>query len=1073
MTRAESPKGADETRRSLTHLARSAMAGANVGIVIADGGLPDIPLVYVNAEFERITGYSFDDVVGRNCRLLQGAETDPSDVAKMRTAIADQVPIDLTLRNYRRDGRPFWNQLRIMPVYAPERPEPYYVGYSRVIELPLEARVWAGATPTTDTAGASDSHLEPFFGITDVEGRVIAIGGAGRDDKRSIRSGTIGAMLWDLFQWRGHPEVRELFVESLGRARSGTPTYRDVETVDPGSGSKRWSELRVTPRFEDGGAVRDVLVSLVDITERWSTERFREQLAQVIENSPDAIVSVADDGRATFANRAAHRMFETGVEGGVTGRSLAQLVESTGVDIDPSFIARIPEGEAWEALGSAVVSPRRRKPVSIAILRHHTASARDNCSLILRDRTEVERRQRRLLAELETARILDSASTLADTMPDVVEKLVETTGATGGEYLVPAPDSGWSRVFRVGAGESEAPVSPTTQALAQRAWTKHEPAWEWSTNPPAPPNAVAEPAVVGAVAVSIPTESTPLGVIILHLPDPSIEHREWEEGLTNVVRSLRDFHRWEQTASELRAARLAADAASQAKSRFLGTMSHELRTPMAAILGYAELLLPRVDPESRAMLDVVIRNGHHMVDMLNDILDLTRVEEDRIDLAKEPCSPVAMAYDLASLMQVRAAEKGLRFETRYEGVLPREIQTDYTRVRQILINLVGNAIRFTEDGEVSLVLRGDLDRPDPRIVFEVVDTGIGIAPKHLDSVFNPFEQGDPTTSRKYGGTGLGLAISERLARALDATLTARSEVGVGSTFTLALPVSTAAASDTLTQEHLDQLISDPKADPHIPQTKLQGRYLVVDDHEAMRQLVTYHLTRAGATVEQAADGSEAVRLVEEIGERGGEPYQAVVMDMQMPVMDGYQATRIISARAPETPVVALSAGAMTGDREKALEAGCVSFLAKPVNGAKLLTLLAELSPERRGEYESPSTKTRVLLVEDDRDLGEVISRVLSQEGAAVRLSTTGAEAIQVAKEWRPPWVLLDMNLPDMSGLEVHEALVEHLGTDTRFVAMSGDASARAECLAAGFSDFHLKPVGLDVLQRVARGQGGT
>ena len=918
------------------------------------------------------------------------------------------------------------------------------------------------------TAATPETPLS-FFCIADLDGSVAEVS-QGQSQQPSDQ--WIGKPLWELPWWDGAPEIRKLLEQTAERGRAGHSTHRDLELVGDGAAS-RWAELRVEPRLDWRGRPRDLLVSMLDVTDRVTAERFRQQLAEVVENSPDGIICLDSGRRATFTNAAALELLGVDTEADIAGRPIHDLVESRGQSFEPEMLNQIKEGEAWEGLGAAKGSDRQRTPVSMAILRHHPESARDSFSLVLRDRTEEERRQRLLLAELTTARILDNASSLEGAMPDVIQALVDTLGAGAGAYLIPQPDSGWRHLVSLqlhdtsGSGTTPSLADPRRgETLAERAWEGREPIWDLLETSP---GNGASP--IRSVALPIPSEDEPLGVVLLHFSRSLTEEAEWSEGLSNVARSIRDFHRWEQTEKDLRAARVAADAASEAKSRFLGSMSHELRTPMAAILGYAELLMTRVDSESREMLEVILRNGNHMVDMLNDILDLTRVEQGHMELASERFSPVAMAYDLASLMQVRAADKALQFDTCYEGSIPREIETDHTRIRQILINLIGNAIRFTEEGRVALTLRGELDGPEPKLRFEVSDTGIGIAPEHLETIFAPFDQGDPTTGRLYGGTGLGLAISKRLADALGADLTAKSEVGVGSTFTLAFPLGPNATSSVLTDEDLARLTTHPDLDSYVPTVQLTGRYLVVDDHEDMRGLVAYYLSRAGATVEEAADGSEAVDIVEGKIEAGGEGFDAIVMDMQMPVMDGYQATRIIGVRSPKTPVIALTAGAMKGDREKALQAGCSAFLAKPVNGTKLLSLLDDLTTANRaaGDDEEPETNShKLLLVEDDKDLADVTSRILEQGGGAqVRVAQTGADAIEAAKAWQPDVILLDMNLPDMTGIQVHQALHRDAEAGARFIAMSGDASTRQECLDLGFSEFHLKPLDLSVLKSLA------
>lgn len=405
----------------------------------------------------------------------------------------------------------------------------------------------------------------------------------------------------------------------------------------------------------------------------------------------------------------------------------------------------------------------------------------------------------------------------------------------------------------------------------------------------------------------------------------------------------------ERTA-ELNEARSAAESASRTKSMFLANMSHEIRTPMTAILGYADLLDdPSVDEAGRAeAVRVIRRNGRHLLAVINDILDLSKIEAGRLEVEPGDCEPVRIAEEVCSLLRVRAVEKGLDLEWSMGGPAPRRIRTDARRVKQVLLNLVGNAVKFTERGSIRVVVSMGGDAEAGRVVrFRVTDTGIGIAPDKIASLFEPFMQADETMSRRFGGTGLGLAVSLRLVEMLGGSIEVRSEPGVGSEFTLTLPVSDAEASDPISSP--DELFSsDGSAErpTDIDGLRLRARVLLAEDGEDNRRLIVHHLSRAGADVETVANGLAAVEhAVAAVNE--GRPFGVVLMDMQMPVMDGYAASRELRRVGYGLPIIALTAHAMAEDRARCLAAGCDDYVSKPIDRAELVRTCARWA-DRQG-----------------------------------------------------------------------------------------------------------------------------
>ncbi len=435
---------------------------------------------------------------------------------------------------------------------------------------------------------------------------------------------------------------------------------------------------------------------------------------------------------------------------------------------------------------------------------------------------------------------------------------------------------------------------------------------------------------------------------------------------------------------------VAAEFADQIKSEFLANMSHEIRTPLTAIMGYCELMTDpqQGEDERTGYLNTVRRNGEHLLTLINDILDISKIEAGKLTIESRPFSVPTVVSEVASMMRVRAEERGISLKVEYTGEIPESITSDEARLRQALINLVGNAVKFTHAGGVRVVIsflpkwRDD----KPAVEINVVDTGIGIALDALDRLFEPFVQVDASTSRKYGGTGLGLAITRRIAELMEGELSARSTLGEGSTFTITIPTG-----DLDGVRMLDcpaEAVVRESAGTQLSSNALAGKcVLVAEDGEDNMRLIRTLLLKAGAEVVGATNGRIAVELAT------ARTFDVILMDMQMPEMDGIQATKHLRSKEYAGPILALTANALSGERERCIEAGCDDFLTKPIDRDKLVTAVAEhaagcgdgqpgepaanAEPGETPRADAGRTDVIVSGFADDPDLGGIIDQFVA------------------------------------------------------------------------------------------------
>ncbi len=809
-TRDITERVAAEQELKIQHLA---MESAQNGILISDATTSELEIIYSNPGFTRLTGYEAEEVLGKNCRFLQGEETDPAAVETMRNAVKKGVSCHVTILNYRKDGSKFWNDLQITPVHD------------------------------------EDGRLINFVGIqNDITERVEA--------------------------------------ETMARR-----TVQRIQTI--------------------------------------------------LDTTAEGIYGVDRQGVCTFCNQSA--------------------VVSLGYEKDSDLIGK-----------------------NIHQLIHHSRSSgseyrEEDCPIFKAARKNV------------SAHVNNEVYWRKD----------------GSSF----PVEYWSRPL------------------------------------------VRDGAVQGSVV-----------------------------SFQNITERLALQKEQKKTLKQLERANRAARKASETKSEFLANMSHEIRTPMSAIMGYSDILARHLtDPDNVSCVNIIRENGRFLLDIIEDILDISKIEAGKVDLLRQEFQLDQLFAELRAMMNVRAREKRLEFTIEVDGLVPNSIVSDSKRLKQILLNLAGNAIKFTDNGSVKIVLHHIERNPKCRLQFDVIDTGIGLNAEQIDKLFQPFTQADAAVDRKYGGTGLGLAISQRLARMLGGEITVDSAPGQGSKFTLTIEVDT--PQDTVlvgTQAFQESIsVAQPQA-AAIPE--LEGRILVVDDRREVRFIAQNIIEDVGGKVTLAADGQQCIELVN-IARKAGEPFDLIVMDMQMPVCDGYEATRELRKSGFDKPIIALTAHAMEGDREKCLKAGCDDFIPKPLDKEVFLSMISRylmgdgnrgfnvdprestgVSPRVRG-FSKGQPKT-ILIIDDGEHAANALASLLELDGHDVAVSFDAADGISKAIEMRPSVVLLDLGLPDMSGYEALKRLRMNDSLQrTVFIAVTGDEDT-TKTAQAGFDSHMLKPVDLNELSKI-------
>ncbi len=798
-------------------------------------------------------------------------------------------------------------------------------------------------------AGPFAAAPDEFF-VFDRAGHIVEVNARACQQLGFARSEIVGRFVWDV----STRQTREGFERLVAALESEGPQYlfghnrrRDGSTY--AVEARLWlADFQGAPHVF--GVLRDTRGYQGLIEER-------DQLISLIENSAEAIAVATPDGIYSYMNPAGLEMVGLERIEDVAGKHLVDLhPESERATVEKEVFPALGRGRWLGELHYRNFRSGQQTPcwVNAFAIKHSQTGEVIGLAVISHDvsaRKASERRRQKLLELNEVSRNVATSLLEEDDLNRAIGIILSGVGRildVSRSFLCRyREERRW--VFRTHqwtAADEQHLVQPEPESAEDYAWAtdilvRGEPI----QIPNARESAVAEAKQSGVLRPDV--HALLVMPVLIHGRLESFfgfvdirSPRAWEaEELAILQIIVESFARAvERRIAERERAMIARDleksvarekAANRYKSEFLANMSHELRTPMNAIVGYAELLSrPNVDRKKQELwIDHILKSTNFLLSLINDVLDLSKIEAGQMSVDVQRCDLADMISSVEELLRGQADEKLLEFRVIYEGPVPKFLETDLVRFKQILVNLVGNAIKFTNEGSVLVRVRtegGENDR-EPKLAIAVVDTGIGIGVEDLKRLFRPFAQVHAGRDPRFGGTGLGLDISRHLARLLGAEIEVQSEVGEGSTFTLRHAISKQAA------EHLTSI--QPQRDGRSPASRpvpLAGRrILVVDDSPENREVLCFLLSESGCSTETAENGAQGVEHALAAW-KASRSFDVILMDMNMPVLDGYEATRRLVASGVTTPIIALTALALAGDMDRCREAGCVDYVSKPV-----------------------------------------------------------------------------------------------------------------------------------------------
>ncbi len=954
-------------------LARLQSAAAVAEFTTNAGIVTDIHgrVMWVNAGYSRMSGYSIEEVLGENYFEMVQRAIAPEKLAGLHAAITVQTGYQGEVLNLSKSGQYYWIELDLQPTFDERRIHTGFIAVETEITIRKEAA--AALHDVEQFLKSAFDALSSKVVVVDGQGAIVHFNENWRnftheiyphDNRLGIRSNYVSNFR---LLSGNDAETSDEIEQGIRKVFAGQLPNFAIEFPLRNVTPLRWIELTVTPFTGTGQLL--VLLAHNEITVRKQAELMvssnEEKLRCIYDASSDAILLLNEAGVVSECNARALQLVGTNSIDEVVGCELWQLSPPTQQDGEGSkskfneqLRLALATGEnrfEWHfssrngyefptevlltafsyqgkrVLQCTVRDTSQRKEAEIWLQALNEQLQND-----LELRTKAERTLR------ETTNYLDVYRKIVDHHAIVAE--TDTAGT-----IVSANDafckiSGYSREELIGQNHRLL----NSGVHSREMW--------------------------GEMYKSVANGGCWHGEICNRAKNGQLY---WVVTTISPLYSdggkIRGYFAIRSDITSLKTAQAQAEAASLTKSEFLANMSHEIRTPMTAILGYADLLAEYLEAEqaakhTRDYIETIKRNGDHLLTVINDILDISKIEADKMTIENIAVSPATVVREVLELMRVKTQAKNLRMEAFGKSALPEMIQTDPTRLRQILVNLVGNAIKFTDTGSIVVTVYMHATLPN-KMCFAIRDTGIGMNKLQITKLFQAFEQADMSTTRRFGGTGLGLMICKQLANMLGGDIEVTSESGSGSQFAFSINCGAIDGGKTLDADEFSSLVTigQPSVDTrqstlNVDLPQLSGvRILLAEDGPDNQRLLMFLLKKAGADVRLVETGKQAVEFLTTNGETTGVlldplPVDLILMDMQMPVMDGYEATRMLKSKGCRIPILALTAHAMASDNDKCLEAGCNMKLTKPIDRQQLIEA-CEMWGRRRERTSTPPCLT--------------------------------------------------------------------------------------------------------------------